>query len=267
MNYKLKTTYLFFYLAFLLVRNNFAQTMPDSFRVIENNSFKVGEKLTFKIKYGFVTAGISVMQIKDERIIANRKVYHVIFEVNSVPSFDWIYKVRDRYETFIDKEGLFPWRFEQHIREGGYKRDYSAYFDQRNNKAFTSEGIFDIPEYVNDIISAFYLARVFDYSNLKINDEIHLKNFHKGKTYNLDLIYKGKEEIDVPAGKFNCILIEPKVKAGGLFKSKGSIYIWFSDDELKVPIKIKSKIVVGSIDAVLSEYSGLAGEFKAKLPD
>ncbi len=267
MNNKLRSTYLVFYLTFFLLKNNFSQTMPDSFRVVENNSFKIGEKLTFKIKYGFVTAGISVMQIKDERIVSGRKVNHVIFEVNSVPSFDWIYKVRDRYETFIDKEGLFPWRFEQHIREGGYKRDYSAYFDQRNNKAYTSEGIFDVPKYVNDIISAFYLARIFDYSDLKINDEIHLKNFHKGKSYNLDLIYRGREEIDVPAGKFKCIIIEPKVKAGGLFKSEGSIYVWLSDDKLKVPIKVKSKIVVGSIDAVLSDYSGLAGVLKAKIPD
>ena len=267
MNYKLRLTYLVFYLTFSLVINNFAQPKPDSFRIVENNSFKIGEKLTFKIKYGFVTAGVSIMQVKDERIISGRKVNHVVFEVNSVPSFDWIYKVRDRYETFIDQEGLFPWRFEQHIREGGYKRDYSAYFDQRNNKAFTSEGIFDIPENVNDIISAFYLARTFDYSNLKVNDEIHLKNFHKGKSFNLDLIYRGREEIDVPAGKFKCILIEPVVKAGGLFKNEGSIYIWLSDDELKVPIKVKSKIVVGSIDAVLSEYKGLAGNFQAKLSD
>ena len=267
MKLKLVTTYLGFNFAFLLIKNNYAQPMPDSFRVIENNSFKIGEKLTFKIKYGFVTAGISVMQVKDEREISGRKVNHVVFEVNSVPSFDWIYKVRDRYETFIDQEGLFPWRFEQHIREGSYKRDYSAYFDQRNNKAFTSEGVFDIPEYVNDIISAFYLSRTFDYSNLKVNDEFHLKNFHKGKSHNLDLIYHGIEEIDVPAGKFECILIEPIVKAGGLFKSEGSIYVWLSNDELKVPVKVKSKIVVGSIDAVLSEYEGLAGVLNAKISD
>jgi len=126
-------------------------------------------------------------------------------------------------------------------------------------------GVFDIPKYVNDIISALYLSRTFDYSKLKVNDEFHLKNFHKGKTYDLDLVYRGKEEINVPAGKFKSILVEPIVKAGGLFKSEGSIYVWLSDDELKVPIKVKSKIVVGSIDAVLSDYTGLAGEFKAKI--
>ena len=70
------------------------------------------------------------MQIPEIKRISGRDVYHITFEVNSMPSFDWIYKVRDRYETYIDTKGLFPWRFEQHVREGGYSRDFSAFFDQ-----------------------------------------------------------------------------------------------------------------------------------------
>src|SRR3972149_9512463 len=142
----------------------------DEFRRIENNSFKVGEKLTFDLKYGFVTAGISIMQIRDIRKIFGRDTYHITFEVNSVPSFDWIYKVRDRYETYLDTSGIFPWRFEQHLREGSYVRDFSAFFDQRKGRAKTSEGEYEIPEYVNDIISAFYYARTLDYSDMKVDD-------------------------------------------------------------------------------------------------
>ena len=153
----------------------------DEFRTIENNAFKEGEKLTFKLNYGFVTAGIAIMQIPRIRRLSGRKVYHVMFEVNSVPSFDWIYKVRDRYETYLDVEGIFPWRFEQHIREGGYTRDFSAFFDQRKGKAKTSEGEYEIPEYVNDIVSAFYYSRIIDYSEMKIDDTIHLQNFYKDK--------------------------------------------------------------------------------------
>jgi hypothetical protein len=87
---------------------------------------------------------------------------------------------------------LFPWRFEQHIREGGYSRDFAAFFDQRKGKAKTSEGEYDIPLYVNDIVSAFYLARTFDYSELKINETIPLKNFYKDRVYDLDVKYHGK---------------------------------------------------------------------------
>jgi len=236
----------------------------DELRKLENNAFKEGEKLTFKLNYGFVTAGIATMQIPRIKRISGRNAYHVLFEVNSVPSFDWVYKVRDRYETYLDVEGIFPWRFEQHIREGGYTRDFSAFFDQRKQKAKTSDGEYEIPEYVNDIVSAFYYSRILDYSKMKIDDKIHLQNFYKDKVYNLDVRYLGKETIDVPAGRFDCIIIEPLVQEGGLFKHEGNIIIWLTDDILKMPVKVRTKIVIGHVEALLSEYEGLAGIPKSK---
>lgn len=236
----------------------------DDLRKLENHAFTVGEKLTFDVKYGFVTAGVAVMQIPEIKRISGREAYYITFEVNTVPSFDWMYKVRDRYVTYLDVEGLFPWRFEQHIREGGYKRDFAAFFDQRKGKAKTTEGEYDIPKYVNDIVSAFYLARTFDYSKMKINDRVHLENFYKDKVYDLDVRYLGKETIDVPAGEFNCIVVEPLVQEGGLFKSEGNIIVWLTDDSLKVPVKVKTKVVIGSIDADLTSFSGLAGKITAK---
>lgn len=240
----------------------FAQS--KEFRKIENKAFKEGEKLTFDVKYGFVTAGVAVMQIPKIKRISGRDAYNVTFTVNTVPTFDAFYKVRDRYETYLDVEGLFPWRFEQHIREGGYSRDFSAFFDQRKGKAKTTEGEYSIPANVNDIVSAFYLARTFDYSKLKIGDKFHLENFYKNKVYPLDVVYHGKERVKVSAGTFDCVIVEPLVSEGGLFKSEGSIIVWLSDDDLKVPVKVKTKIVIGSIDAELTGFEGLAGKFKAK---
>ncbi|KAB2845987.1 MAG: DUF3108 domain-containing protein [Melioribacteraceae bacterium] len=253
--------YVFLFL--IITAEVFAQVKTE-FRKIKNEAFIVGEKLTFDVKYGFVTAGVAEMAIPKMKRISGRDAYHVTFQVNSLPSLDHLYRVRDRYETYIDKEGLFPWRFEQHIREGGYKRDFSAFFDQRNGKAKTSEGSYDIPEYVNDIVSAFYLARTFDYSKLKVGDKFNLQNFYKDKVYPLDVVYKGKETIDVGAGTFDCIIVEPLVQEGGLFKSEGNIIIWLSDDNLKIPIKVKTKVLIGSIDAELTGFEGLAGKFKSK---
>ncbi len=242
--------------------NFYAQ--KDDFRTVKNDAFKVGEKLTFDVKYGFVTAGVASFEIPNIKRISGRDAYHVIFEVNTVPSFDMFYKVRDRYETYIDVQGLFPWRFEQHIREGNYSRDFSAFFDQRKGKAKTSEGEYDIPKYVNDIVSAFYYARTLDYSNLKVGDKIPLKNFYKNKVYDLDVVYHGKEIIKVDAGEFECIIVEPLVQEGGLFKSEGSILIWLSNDEAKIPIRVKTKVVVGAIDADLTSYKGVAGKLTSK---
>ena len=251
-----------FMILLLISSNSFAQKVE--FRKIENKAFKVGEKLRFDVTYGFVTAGIAEFTITKMSRIAGRNVMNVSFNVNSVPAFDPFYKVRDHYETYIDVEGLFPWRFEQHIREGGYSRDFSAFFDQRKGVAKTSEGSYEIPPNVNDIVSAFYLARTFDYSKMKEGDKVHLENFYKDKVYPLDVVFKGRERVSVSAGTFDCIILEPMVREGGLFKSEGSIVVWLTDDELKIPVKVKTKVLIGSIDAELSGYSGLAGKLTSK---
>jgi len=242
----------------------FANDDKDGFRKMENKAFKEGEKLTFDVKYGFVTAGIATMQVPSIKRISGRDAYHVTFEVNTVPSFDLFYRVRDRYETYIDVEGLFPWRFEQHIREGSYSRDFAAFFDQRRGKAKTSEGSYDIPKYVHDIVSAFYFARTLDYSDMQVGDRINLKNFYKDKVHDLDVKYHGKETITVPAGRFDCIIVEPLVREGGLFKSEGNIIVWLTDDDIKMPVRVKTKVIVGAIDADLTSYEGLKGPLKSR---
>lgn len=248
----------------ILLFSSKISAQKSEFRVIENKAFKVGEVLTFDVKYGFVTAGVAEFSIPKITKLAGRETYNVVFKVNSVPAFDPFYKVRDRYETYIDVEGIFPWRFEQHIREGGYSRDFSVFFDQRKGKAKTSEGQYDIPKYVNDIVSAFYLARTFDYSNLKKGDKIHLQNFYKDKVYPLDVVFHGREQVTVAAGTFDCIILEPLAKEGGLFKSEGTMLLWVTDDEIKMPVKVKTKVIIGSIDAELTKYSGLVGKLSAQ---
>lgn len=251
-------------LVILIIAASFCNAQKSDFRKIDNKAFKTGEKLTFNVKYGFVTAGIAEFAIPKIVKISGRDAYNVTFKVSSVPAFDPFYKVRDRYETFIDVDALFPWRFEQHIREGGYSRDFSAFFDQRKGKAKTSEGSYDIPPMVQDIISAFYLARTFDYSKMKPGDRFNLKNFYKDKTYPLDVVYRGKETITVEAGTFDCVIVEPLISEGGLFKSEGTLIIWLTNDNLKIPVKVKTKIIIGSIDAELSGYSGLISEPKSR---
>ena len=248
----------------LVITCTMAAQKRVQFRTIENNAFTVGEKLTFAVKYGFVTAGIAEMSNPKIKKISGRKAYNVKFTVNTVPEFDPIFKVRDRYETYIDVDGIFPWRFEQHVREGKYKKDFAAFFDQRRMKAKTSGGTFEISRYVNDIMSAFYYTRTLDFTQSKPGDKFHLKNFYNDKNYPLDVLFHGKETIEVDAGKFDCIIIEPLVVEGGLFKNEGNILIWLTDDELKMPVKVKSKVIIGSIDAELLSFEGLKGKLVAK---
>ncbi|MDI6765649.1 MAG: DUF3108 domain-containing protein [Bacteroidota bacterium] len=236
----------------------------DTLRMISNNAFKSGEYLKFDVNYGFVTAGEAILKVTDT-IYQNRKCFLVEFLLNSKPFFDVFYKVRDRYSTIIDAEGMFPWRFEQHIREGGYSRDFVAEFDQINNIAITSEGDYPIPPYVQDIMSAFYFVRTIDFSDFKPGQKIYLQNFYKDSTYELGVKFKGRQTVKVDAGKFNCIIVEPLAKEGGLFKSEGRIYVWLTDDEMKIPVMVTAKIIIGNVESELVTYQGVAGPIRAKI--
>ncbi len=252
------------------MRDSLAQEQDDSLkrarlRTIENDAFGVGERLVFDVNYGFINAGEAVMYVAGYDSISDRKCYRVEFTVTSHPSFNWIYKVDDRYLTFIDADAIVPWKFEQHIREGSYRRDFIAEFDQIRHVATTTEGKYEIPDYVHDIMSAFYYARVLDYSTMKVGEGPTLFNFYKDKSHELKVRFLGRQELEVEAGTFNTIVVEPLVKEGGLFKSEGRIVIWLTDDERKIPVRVNTKVVIGSIDTELKQYSGLVGPLKARI--
>ena len=236
-----------------------------SLRFSPQSAFGVGERLVFDVGYGFFTAGEAVMTIPKTDTMFGRPCYQVLFTVNSTPTFSWIYKVEDRYETLLDVTGLFPWKFVQTVREGKYKRDFSAVFDQVNNIAYAEDKHYPIPPYVHDVVSAFYYIRTLDYSASRIGQKSMLENFYKDSTYSLAVKFLGRQRIEVDAGTYDCIILEPLIKEGGLFKSEGRVLVWLTDDERKIPIKVSTKIIIGSIDAELREYSGVIGPIKAKV--
>jgi hypothetical protein len=234
-------------------------------RKLDQSAFGVGERLVFDVNYGYITAGEAIMHVPRRDSVAGRLCYRVEFTVNSLPSFSWIYEVKDKYLTFVDVETLAPWKFEQHIREGSYRRDFIAEFDQYNLRAKTTEGEHDIPEYVHDIMSAFYYARTLDWRGVAVGEGPTLYNFYRNRSFELKVRLLGREDLEVGAGTFRTLVVEPLVKEGGLFKSEGRIVIWLTDDERKIPVRVNTKVVIGSIDSELREYSGLAGPLRSRI--
>jgi hypothetical protein len=226
-------------------------------RKIEHNAFKVGERLLYDVKYKFIKVGEAEVSIPDIIEYNGRKCYRAVFRVWSLPFFSVFYKVDDRYESYIDVEGIYPWRFEQRIREGNYKRDFFAEFDHINLLARTSEGVYPIPQYAQDVFSAFYYARTQNYSDKKVGERVKLENFYKNRTYPLEIKYLGKQTVKVKAGTFNCVVVEPLIVEGGLFKAKGRFLLWITDDDKKIPVKMSAEIPIGSIDGELREFYGI----------
>lgn len=235
------------------------------FPVISQKAFGVGERLVYDVGYSFLTAGEAVMTIPRIDTLEGRPCYQILFTVNSTPSFSWIFKVEDRYETMVDVDALFPWRFSQKIREGKYSRDFEATLDQRRHIARVGDKEYPIPPNVHDIVSAFYFARTMDYSTMRPGQKTLLPNFYKDTTHVLAIKFLGYQRIDVDAGEFDCVLVEPLVTEGGLFKSEGRIIIWMTNDERKIPVKVSTQVAIGSIDSELREYSGVIGEIRAKV--
>ena len=236
------------------------------FRTVTNKAFLPGERLVFDVGYSFITAGEAVFSIPEVDTVEGRPAYQVRFTVNSTPTFSWIYHVEDRYETMLDAQGIFPWKFTQHVREGKYSLDFSASFDQVRNTATTTNGkTYAVPPYVHDVVSAFYYTRTMEFTGMRPGQKTYLKNFFKDSTYALAIKFLGRQRISVDAGTFDCVLVEPMIQEGGLFKSDGRVLLWLSDDDKKIPIKVSTKVLIGSIDAELREYSGVNGPVTSKV--
>lgn len=245
------------------------------FRKINQKAFTTGERLSFEINYGFVTAGNAVLEIlPNYQMFNGRNCFDVNANVSSNKSFEWVYKFTERFRSLIDAEGIFPWRFEQTINEPNYSKIYEANFDQDNLKVKISSTVkgdkkpdeeYNIQQYVHDIISAFYFARTFDYSGSKEGDIYYIPYFHKNSTVSLPVKFLGRETVDVSAGEFRCIMLQPNVKEGDLASKAEDIVVWVTDDALKMPVLVKVNIIIGAVKVELTKYSGLAGPLTSKV--
>ena len=223
-------------------------------RIVPNNAFRVGEKLTFSMGWGPIKAGTSTMEVKEIMEINGRKAYHVISETKTNKFFDRIYKIRDINETFIDVEGIYPLKYKKDIHEGKYKKKRETIFLQDKNIAIYKEKEIPVEPYVQDVLSAYYYVRTKD---LIVGYSLILDVNNNGKNYKLKVKILKKERISTPAGKFDTILIEPILIEGKSLKEEERLLMWLTDDENKVPVKIKSKIAVGSLLAKLKKMEGV----------
>jgi hypothetical protein len=224
-------------------------TLTD-LRVLPNNAFKVGEILTYEVSFGIISAGEAKMSVTDIVRYQDRDCYHILSEVKTSDFFSKIFRVQDRVESFMDVAGLFPWRYEKHIREGKYKADRSAVFDHRRGLAFSGKDTIKITPYTQDVLSIIYFLRSRD---LVIHQSLAIDNYEDKKLFPLTVQVIKQERISVNAGKFDCLLVEPGLRAGSFIEQKGKMWIWFSNDQRKLPVKIKSKVSFGSINMELEK--------------
>lgn len=220
-------------------------------RYVENVAFGVNEKFTFEINYGFINAGGATMEVAGLIEYSGRPCYQIVTRAFSNSFFSKVFKVDDRVESIVDALGIFSWRFEKNLREGGYRADRQYAFDQRRNVVYFEKDTIEVSPYVQDALSSLYFVRTQD---LTVGRSVFVDNFTDGKKYALEVKVLRKETIKVPAGSFDCIVVEPLLKSVGVFKHEGNLTVWLTDDRLKMPVLMKSKVLIGSISAELKSY-------------
>lgn len=231
----------------------------ENFQSVNNQAFAPGEKLTYRLSYGPLDAGEAVLTVdKTAKKVRGRELWKVRGVGRTISAFEWFYKVNDIYESYMDKEGMFPWMFVRRVNEGGYiiNQDYTFY--QHKKVVDNGKGKkFGVPNMVQDMISAFYYARTLDYDKAKVGDVFGVNIFLDDELYPAKIKYKGKEIIKTKNGKIRCHKFAPVVQEGRIFKSEDDLTVWITDDGNKIPIVAKAKIQVGSLKMHLVKFENL----------
>ncbi len=230
------------------------------FKRVEHQAYAPGEVLKYKLAYGLINAGVAELSIKKtDSKIQDREIWHMVGTGRSISAFDWFFKVRDRYETYMDAEGVFPWLFVRRISEGGYDKAQDYKFFQNEGRVVNEkQEEYKVPYGVQDMLSSFYYARTIDFSNAKKGQIFEFPAFVDEEVYPVRMKYIGKKTIKVKAGKYKCMVFSPAVQEGRIFKSDDDLTVYITDDGNKIPVLARAKILVGSIRMELTGYENLA---------
>ena len=236
----------------------------------KNDAFKFGEKLSYKFYYSLyinIPVGEIIMEVKSEpKMLKEKSHYHLTGKGSTFKFYDPFFKVRDHYESYVDVNTFKPSASFRIIHEGNYNsKEYYIYDHNKNTVTNSKKRKIPTGDFTQEILSAVYLARTFDYSQAKIGDSFMLNIFIDDSCYYAGVKYMGKTILKTKKGSYRCLILKPILIVDRVFKSDEDMTLWVSDDRNKIPIKIYSGISVGAINVVLNDYSGLKNPMQAKL--
>lgn len=249
------------FLVALIFLGSFQQVVAqDDFCNARNKAFSEGEKLYFKVWYNlgkvWIGAGEANLSVAGA-VLNGKKMYHIVGDGKTLKTYDFFYKVRDRYESWVDATTMQPARFLRNVNEGGYRIYNNVIFNQNIGQAVSTTGIFQVPKCIQDVLSAIYYARNINFGAYKFGAKIPFSMFLDDKVYNLYIRFLGRERIDTRYGAFNVIKIAPLLIEGNSFSGGEKMIVYVTDDENHLPVRIESPIAVGSVKVDLMGYENL----------
>lgn len=246
--------YIFGILLVFAISQAFAQKLAH----LGESSFREGEELSYRLKYGFVSAATGVLKVEKTNLqFQNKPTYHLVAHGQTAGPFSVFFNVVNRYDSYIDKETFLPYYYTENIKEGKYTRNDKIYFDQKNRTITGNKGDFKGAEQTFDLLSAYYFARNLDLSSVKVGDSFKLNYFLSDEVTSLGITYLGKERIKTPMGTFDCLKFNPEIAPGRIFKKDSKLYLWVTDDGNRIPVKANVDILIGSVTLELTNAKGL----------
>ncbi|WP_405324496.1 DUF3108 domain-containing protein [Fibrobacter sp.] len=233
------------------------QTLPEV-----NAPWMKGERLEYELSWGFITAGYATLEVKPRK---DGKVEFLTFATAN-KTVNKFYPVHDTVYTLVHKNGLMTDVFRKSLHEGTFHNKSLIRFNRDGKKAVLSDTVFKDPvkHYVkrsadtsvtidgleHSIMSAFYLVRTLP---LKEGETSRFSAVSGKKRYELKVIIHKRETIKTDLGTFKTVKVEPVLDGDGIFNSSGRIFIWFTDDEKRLPVLMQCEIKLGSIKAELKK--------------
>ena len=246
---------------------------------VNNTSFTFGEKIDYNIYYYLAGIWVSAGEVyfKVDSIRINDQLYYHFDSYGRTHSrYDWLYKVRDKYESYTHSNSFHSLRFKRSVNEGStyIREDYL--FNQQKGEVYTLRKMSEDEPIIKDTvyteqcsfdpIATIYYARNIDFSEAKVNDKVPLKIFLDNQVHNTYVQYLGKEEISIKElGTFNCIVFSPLLIEGTIFNTGDGMTVWVTDDKNRVPLLIETPILVGEIKARASSLEGLRHPLESKI--
>jgi len=237
---------------------------------VGTKAFAPGERITYTAHYnwGFIWLNAGEVEFKvSSRRYEGRDVYHLYAYGTSFKSYDWIFKVRQKYQSFVDKETLMPLWYERDVTEGNYTAYEEYKFDYKNNVINTYvqkrknpgvKGTLPITPCLFDVMSAVYFFRSIDISKYKPGDKIPINMILDSQTYHLHMRFLGREEVATRSKKkYQCLKFAIQLVEGTVFKGDEDAIIWVTDDANRIPVIVEAQIIVGSVKAILNDATGL----------
>ena len=248
------------FIQLFILFNSFFKPADNNICRLPNTSFKDGEKIKYSIYYNVIGIYVNAGKAEFNTQLTNfegRDTYTFTAIGKSNSKYDWIFKVRDVYESIVDMKTLLPYQFTRRINEGSFHQTDLINFNQKQRTANTLGNTYSTSDCTYDVISAIYAARNINYDNLQLNEKVYLNFFLDKELYPSYFKYLGKEQITTQYGTFKAFKLAPLLVKGAMFKGGEQMTIWVTDDENHIPVRIQTPIIVGNIKVDMVGYENL----------